>query len=125
MSNIFRKPQTILRVGGSYDDAGRWVDGEVQKFTILASVQPLTLVEYAAVMQALPEGRRTSKAVKIYTDVQLQVAQAETDTRPALNPDILLLDSAQYEIIATADYRTTTLKHYKYYATEKLEGTTL
>lgn len=62
----FRKLITVLRYNGSPEllANGTYMYPTPKEFKVLASVQPLKANE----MMLLPEGSRTARAVKVYTD---------------------------------------------------------
>lgn len=104
----FRKSQTIIRTAPGAYVRGEWVDGAPAPLTIQASVQPVTGQE----LLVLPEGRRSSDVVKIYTSSEL-LASAEGQ-----QPDVLAWRGHSYEISMKADYQSDVINHFKYYATK-------
>lgn len=106
----FRKPQTINRVSaGSYVD-GVWVTGVESTFTIQASVQPLK----DDALVNLPEGRRASDTVKLYTSSDL----ISLDDKGAnQQPDKLVWRGEDYEIVAKSVRAMDIINHVRYYAT--------
>jgi len=107
---IFRTPFVIRRkVAGTYVN-GLWVEGGFTNITILASVQPLNGEQ----LEMLPEGRRTTQSVKIYTDTKLQ-------TVTSANPDILLAFGDEFEVITVEPWQSNVISHYKCIA-QKLGG---
>lgn len=110
----FRKPFTVRRRSPGTRINGRWVEGQESTLTIMASVQPLKLSE----MEALPEGRRQSTAVKVYTSERLYGARAERDGQPGCSPDILEYMGADYEIVGVSPYQSGIIPHYKAFAVE-------
>ncbi|WP_454691132.1 hypothetical protein [Achromobacter aloeverae] len=111
----FRRPVDVKpRAEGQYVQ-GRWVEGaDVAPITILASVQPATVGDYDR-LQPLPEGRRIRAAVRIYTDVLLNVAGA--DWR---NGDRLIWGASpfagEYLIVAVSPWQSGVISHYRYIA---------
>lgn len=113
----FRKPYTITRHDpGSYVN-GYWVEGTESSITIKASVQPLRMDE----VEVLPEGKRSSSAVKIYSDTKLFPAKQANETSEAVSADILQYDSSTWEIVACTPYQSGVIPHYKAYAVEVAE----
>ena len=109
----FRKPIPVLRAGtGHYDDdLGTWVeDTPSQSISVMMSVQPLRLEE----MDALPEGRRTSRAVKIYSGEELLPAEQDIEQ----NADIITWQGRQWEVLACDPYQMGVISHYKSLAVE-------
>jgi|AGTN01.3.fsa_nt_gi hypothetical protein len=107
----FRKPITVLRTApGHYDDAGIWVPGEPATTTVPMSVQPLRAKE----MDALPEGRRGSRAVKVYAGAALLVADQTTGQ----NADIITWQGSSWEVVSCDPYQMDVIPHYKALAVE-------
>lgn len=113
--NGMRRPVVVKRQAvGAYDENGRWQEGTTSQLTIMASVQPLKVSE----MQALPEGRRSSSAVKVYTDTLMQRAEEQTETTSAQNPDIVTWQGRTYEVVDCLIYQSGIIPHYKALAVE-------
>lgn len=108
----FRKPIQVTRTEpGHYDeDTGLWVEGETVIFNTPMSVQPLTVDE----MEALPEGRRNSRSVKIYSGSELFPAEQDTGR----NADVILWLGKNYEVVGCNPYQMGVIPHYKSYAVE-------
>lgn len=98
----FRTQFTIQRKSNGKYCNGRWQEGEVTEFTIMASVQPLSGEE----MQMLPEGRKDTQAVRIYTDTPLKTVSED-------NPDILLYAGNSYEVTTVEPWQSNVISHYK------------
>ena len=76
---------------------GEWVDGvyengPVTESTITGSLQPLRPNE----MQLLPEGRRTSQAMKLYTTDEIRTANEETN----MQADEVEVDELIFEVFS-------------------------
>ena len=113
----FRKPYNVIRRSpGSYVD-GYWVEGTENTIAIKASVQPLKVNE----IEALPEGKRSSAAVKIYSDSKLLPAKQATKMTIATSADLLQYADSTWEIVACATYQSGVIPHYKAYAVEVRE----
>lgn len=98
----FRRPFIVTRKEpGSFVD-GDWVEGDYIAFIIQASVQPLKGEE----MQMLPEGRRNSQAVYIYTKTKL-------NTVDEANPDLLQAFGSDFEIYSVEPWQSNVINHYK------------
>lgn len=100
--------------------AGKWENGRFVKGTatidsIKASVQPLRPNEALL----LPEGRRTTEAVKIYSDERLFT----TDENGATAADIITIDGVRYEVHFTEAWNldSSDQEHYKTIAL-KMDG---
>jgi hypothetical protein len=104
--SLFRKQFTVTRPTGSYVK-GKWVPGGSTTITIMASVQPLKGLE----IQLVPEARRYSQSVKLYTNTQLQVGINGTSE----NADILSAFGFNFEIISVEPWQSGVmfLDHYK------------
>lgn len=106
----FRKVIPVTRTApGSYVD-GTWVEGDPGTLLIKMSVQPLRLDE----MDALPEGRRSSRAVKIYSDAELYPAEQAASQ----NADIITWLGKTWEIVGCDPYQMGVIPHYKSLAVE-------
>lgn len=118
----FRKRFNITRTTtvGHFDDAGNWVESTDKTIiTIRASVQPLNNEE----TQALADGGRTARTVKLYTSTKLlPERQSYTDVDgnsvPAQTADVLIYDGEQWKIIMCNAYQSNVINHYKAYAQE-------
>lgn len=105
----FRKPFTIKRtVAGSYVN-GVYIEGAESTFDIMASVQPVSGQD----LVAIPEGRRASDMVKIYTDADLF---GQGDAGSGQSPDRLVWRGKDYEIYTKDVNQSDVINHYKYYA---------
>lgn len=113
MTNPFRKHFTVKRPSmGHYEDL-LWVeDGPELDVIISASVQPLKMIE----MEALPEGKRTGEAVKIYSDERLYPALQNGDGQLMRNADRLLYDNREWEVVSCSQFQSGIISHYKSYA---------
>lgn len=110
----FRRPHTVKRrLQGQYLN-GKWQEGAEQTITIQASVQPLNEQE----VQSLPEGRRSGKAYKVFTDTELYEADQETAGQAARNADIIVIGGKDFEIVRVLPHLAGVLSHYKCYAVE-------
>lgn len=104
MSTQFRSAFTINRTAAGTMVKGKFVNsGAVTPVSILASVQPLQGKD----VNLLPEGRKTSQAVWIYTDTQLIPLTATT------NPDILLAFGSEFEVLTVEPWQSNVIPHYK------------
>lgn len=98
----FRSPFLVRRKGvGSFVN-GEWVKGSDTVFTIQASVQPLKGLE----MEMLPEGRRNSQSVRIYTSTKLNTVEEA-------NPDFLQAFGFDFEILSVEPWQSNVINHYK------------
>lgn len=114
MQSSFRKPLVIVRLGKTeLTEDGLFTVPKQSRFTVNASVQPLKPTE----MQALPEGRRGCRAVKVYTDVPLYMANQRTGQQA----DKFKWLGLWMEVVASDWYQSDVINHYRAYATEVLD----
>lgn len=107
---MFRKPLKVKRVIGKPKlENGILISPQATVFQIKASVQPLKANE----MQALPEGRRTARAVKVYSDTELLTAGQNGQ-----QADRLKWLDREYEVVASDAYQMDVISHYRAYAVE-------
>ena len=100
----FRRPVTISRYGaGSYVN-GVWTQSAPFGVTIHASVQPATDRD----MQRLPEGRRQTGAVKLFTNDTLLI---EIGTQKA---DRVTLPTGTYEVAQADAWQNGVINHNAY-----------
>ena len=91
----FRKPFVITRkIPGAYIN-GIYHEGMENTFIINASVQPVRGDQ----MELLPEGRRSSQAIRIYTDTLLETVDGE-------NPDLIAAFGSLFEIISVEHWQS-------------------
>lgn len=122
----FRKRFNITRTTttGHFDDVGNWIEStDKTTISIKASVQPLNNEE----TQALSEGSRTARTVKLYTSTKLlPERQAYTDAAgnsvAAQTADVLTYDGETWKIIMCNAYQNGVISHYKAYAQEVTGG---
>jgi hypothetical protein len=99
----FRREFTIKqKVAGTVVD-GAFIEGAVTTSTIQASLQPLKPED----IQQLPEGRRNSKVSFIITSTRLNLVTSA-------NPDIVVVDSEDYEVDKEEAWQNNVINHYKY-----------
>ena len=108
----FRKPMPVRRTApGRYDESdGLWKEGQEEQLSVPMSVQPLKPAE----MESLPEGRRGSRAVKIYAGAELLAA----DQDAGQEPDVITWLGKQWEVVGCDPNQGGVLPHYKAYAVE-------
>jgi apolipoprotein N-acyltransferase len=100
----FRRTITVSRQAAGSHVNGIWTPGTTTTTTIQASVQPAT----ARDMERLPEGRRQTGAVKVYTSAALLVEQG---TQKA---DRIILPSGTYEVAQADEWQNGVLPHNAY-----------
>lgn len=111
MKSSFRKPLTIVRLDKpELLENGRFTEPKESQFVVNASVQPLRPTE----MQALPEGRRGCRTVKVYSDEMLWMADQMTGQQA----DKFMWLGVWFEVVASDWYQSGVISHYRAYATE-------
>jgi len=93
---------------------GAYLNGVYQKAppltsTILASVQPASGRD----LEPLPEGRRSTRTVKVYTDAALRTA------RDGKQADTLIIDGEEFAVVMVANHASKILSHTKALAQAK------
>lgn len=101
--NSFRRQLTIYRKAEGTVTDGFYSEGSPSEETIMASVQALKPED----VQQLPEGRRNSKLFFIFTDTRLNLVTSA-------NPDIVVVDSENYEVDKEEVWQNGVINHYKY-----------
>lgn len=108
----FRKPFSVKRTTpGAYVD-GVFVEGTESTITIQASVQPLSDQD----LQNLPEGRRESDMVKVYTNSNLNSVGSLGSGQ---QPDKIIWLGDEYEISSKSVRQMGVINHYRYFATKE------
>lgn len=108
----FRKALQVYRYGNKavLGEDGRFALPEPEEITVMASVQPLKATE----MEALPEGRRGARAVKVYTDIELFMP----DQIIGQQADKFVWLGKTYEVVGCDAYQCGVINHYRSYAVE-------
>lgn len=108
----FRRPIKIWRYAEKpvLGDDGRYTIADPTEMSIQASVQPLKATE----MDALPEGRRGGRAVKVYSDTELLMV----DQQSGQQPDRFEWLGRMYEVVGCDAYQSNVINHYRAYAVE-------
>lgn len=102
---------TVKRFAQGTYDKGEFVEGSSSTLTIRASVQS----PKAHDLQLLPEGRRNSQAYRLYTDTELRLSTAA-------NPDKVVIDGEDYEVMAKSPWQNRILPHFRYVVV-RMDGT--
>lgn len=111
--STFRRPFTIIkrsppkRVGPRFESSGT-----VTESVIMASLQP----DDGKEMQSLPEGRRFSEFYNMFTS-----SNVETVTAGGANPDIVLVDGEEFEVVKVAPWKNNVINHYKLFVAKCIE----
>jgi hypothetical protein len=101
---------TVRRFEG-FNDSGRWVSREVERFEIKANVQPAR----GSDLERLPEGYRSQGAFWVYpkTSVVLRTGSAALSANePGTVADELVIDGVVYEVGSIDRWR----RHRRYLA---------
>jgi hypothetical protein len=115
---FFSTSKTVLReAAGTYVN-GKWTAGARTTTTTLASIQALG---NAQDMNAMPEGRRLSDFVKIYTKDLLNVTVEGT----GMQPDIIVHEGYGYEITSIFVNQSGIISHYKYIGSKIFKFTSI
>lgn len=112
--SFFRTSRAILSEAPGAYVAGIWTPGTRLVSSAIAGIQPVKL---GVDLQALPEGRRASDVVKIYTDAQLKT------TEDGVQPDLIVYKGAAYELISVEVRDSGVIPHQKYIAVRKFPFT--
>lgn len=107
MSTLFPHNIQVERSGGSYS-GGRWVPGLSQLVAIVGSVQPVTGKD----TEFLPENRRDTGLVKVYSNEPLQVSIEGGDSRG----DVVIWAGKRWEVVQELVFANGLIDHYKYLA---------
>lgn len=112
MPSSFRRPIKIWRYAEKpvLGDDGRYTIADPKEMSIQASVQPLKATE----MDALPEGRRGCRAVKVYSDMELLMV----DQQSGQQPDQFEWLGRRYEVVGSDAFQSGVINHYRAYAVE-------
>lgn len=112
MPSSFRRPIKIWRYAEKpvLGDDGRYTIADPTEMSIQASVQPLKATE----MDALPEGRRGCRAVKVYSDTELLMV----DQQSGQQPDQFEWLGRRYEVVGSDAFQSGVINHYRAYAVE-------
>lgn len=106
MSTLFPKTITYVQRTATLSD-GVWSETETSS-TFVGSVQPVSGKD----TQFLPEGRRDTGLVKVYSNTALSVS-IEGENKPG---DIVIWCGKKWEIIQELSYQNDLINHYKYLA---------
>lgn len=107
MSTLFHRTIQAEHRTGSYV-RGDWVVAAVENFTFTGSVQPLTGKE----TEFLPENRRDTGLVKIYSNTPLEVSLEGSNTAG----DVVIWAGKRWEVVQELVYANGLVEHYKYIA---------
>lgn len=100
---------TIKRYSGGQYIKGIWTEGVETTTTAKASVQPVSGNE----LMLLPEGRRNSESVKIFTTAQLKTQSLQEKC------DIIEIRGIDFEIHNVKHWFGTDIEHYECLAVKR------
>lgn len=108
MTFHFGQNYTRKQVADPATAKGRRTEGAITQSTISATIQPASWNR----IRFLPELRRGSKYITIYTDVKLQGSVGSS------NPDRIIYDGDDYEVVQEQkwDQVSFPLEHYEFVA---------
>lgn len=104
LTNLFKRPVTVIRSSVGNWANGYWLKGDDITEIIMANVQPVP----AIVMETLPEGYRTKSAFILYTNTELNTSQDDESTA-----DVVLLYGDRYLVTKKEIWGNTLLSHYE------------
>ena len=104
MSTLFPRTIQAEHRAGSYV-RGDWVVSTTENFTFVGSVQPLTGKE----TEFLPETRRDTGLVKVYSNTPLAVSLEGSNTAG----DVVIWAGKRWEVIQELVYANGVFDHYK------------
>ena len=111
-----RSSRTVLiESAGAYVN-GVWDPGTRSVSSMMATIQPIVMGQD---MASLPEGRRISDFVKIYTGVNLKV----TEDGDGIQPDMIVYDGYCYELVSRYANQNNIIPHYKFIAVRQMKFT--
>jgi len=113
MSSFRRKFTVKRKSGGSYNTSGFFEStGADTTLEIEASIQPAT----GSDMKLLPENRREEETTKLYTDTRL----IGIIRGSGMNPDIIIIDGDDYEVVSVYPWSNGVIDHYKVLASKRV-----
>lgn len=107
----FRQQVTAYRQGTVSTVNGYRQQTAETSFSIFASIQPVSPSD----LESLPEGRRESKAFRLYSDDTLNAVGSK-------NPDQVVLFGERYEVYGVAPWQNNVINHNKYIVAKVLES---
>ena len=113
---LFKKNIELIRhgTGGYYNDNGLYVQADTTQRTIAASVQPANNKD----MELLPDGARTIRVIKVFTDEVLYSSQQATEYTEERKGDILIVDGVPFLVVRCDAWQSNVISHYESLATE-------
>ena len=113
---LFKKNIELIRhgTGGYYNDSGMYVDDGTEQRTIPANVQPSNNKD----MELLPDGARTIRAIKVFSDEALYSSQQATEYTEERKGDILIVDGVPFAVVRCDAWESNVISHYESLAIE-------
>lgn len=96
-SDIFGSVTVTRYATGAYSD-GDWVEGASSALTVTANVQPMPPER----MQTLPEGRRGTAGIILFTDTALRTVSEDDQT----SADAVTWDGYSWEVVEVSNFWT-------------------
>jgi len=97
---------------GSYDTSGKYIEADYRKEYITADCQVITGKE----LETLNVGRDNLGKIKIYTDEELNIAEAGIDGRNLQQGDRIIFDNKNYEVIQKLKFSNNIINHNEFIA---------
>lgn len=113
---LFKRNIDIIRTdtGGYYNDDGIYINNGTTRRTIVANVQPANNKD----MELLPDGSRTIRAIKVFTDEILYSDQQETEYTEERKGDVLIVDGVPFLVVRCDTWHSNVINHYESLAIE-------
>ena len=113
---LFKRNIELIRhgTGGYYNDSGMYVDDGTEQRTISANVQPANNKD----MELMPDGARTIRVIKVFTDEALYSGQQATEYTDERKGDILIVDGVPFIVVRCDAFGSNVISHYEILATE-------
>ena len=113
---LFKRNIDLIRhgTGGYYNNDGMYVQTDTTQRTISANVQPANNKD----MELLPDGARTIRVIKVFTDEVLSSSQQSTEYTEERKGDILIVDGVPFIVVRCDAWKSNIISHYESLATE-------
>jgi len=109
---FFNNNYKYKRKSSGYIDAkGNYVEGSFFEYDFVGNIQIMSGKD----MQLLPEGRRETESIKIFSGIRLNTVDVKNKT----NPDIVIFNGEEYEVISSSPYQNNLINHYEMIAQKK------
>ena len=113
---LFKRDIELIRhgTGGYYNSSGMYVDDGTEQRTISANVQPANNKD----MELLPDGARTIRTIKVFSDEPLYSSQQATEYTKERKGDILIVGGVPFVVVRCNSWESNVISHYESFATE-------